>query len=63
MWNGREEQMMTVFFPNPWLNAERTKRVKEPDWSRLTLWNDLRARFAGIPADPTPSDAGRPVIH
>jgi hypothetical protein len=64
MWNGRDEQMMTVFFPNPWLNELRTKRVKEPDWSRLSLWMDLRARFASIPPDPLPdAQAPRPLIH
>jgi hypothetical protein len=64
LWNGRDEQMMTVFFPNPWLNELRTKMVKEADWSRLALWMDLRARFAGVPADPAPSpDAPRPAMH
>ncbi|KYG04147.1 hypothetical protein BE21_48250 [Sorangium cellulosum] len=63
LWNGRNEQMMTVFFPNPWLNPERTKPVKEPDWSRLALWMDLRARFAGVPPEPAPvDDARRPQM-
>lgn len=63
LWNGRSEQMMTVFFPNPWLNEERTKRVKVPDWNRLALWSDLRARYAGVPADPPPAIEARPRMH
>ncbi|WP_394827765.1 hypothetical protein [Pendulispora albinea] len=63
-WNGRGEQMMTVFFPNPWLNERRTKFVKTPDWSKLELWMTLRERFAGVPADERPDpEAMRPVIH
>ena len=62
LWNGRGEQMITVFFPNPWLNAEGTKRMKEPDWTRRSLWLDLRARFAGIPAESEPQSAERPII-
>ncbi|WP_437284928.1 DUF7676 family protein [Sorangium sp. So ce406] len=59
LWSGRDEQMMTVFFPNPWLDQERMKPVKEPDWSRLALWMDLRARFAGVPPEPAPVDGPR----
>lgn len=43
MWNGADEQMLTVFFPNPYLN-DRLKPQK-PDWARLTLWNDMRQNY------------------
>lgn len=43
MWNGNGEQMLTIFFPNPYL-SDRMKPQK-PDWSRLTLWNEMRCRF------------------
>lgn len=43
IWNGAGEQMMTVFFPNPYLD-ERFKPQK-PDWSRLALWNELRLKY------------------
>jgi hypothetical protein len=26
MWNGREEQMLTVFTPNPWLDPDAPRR-------------------------------------
>jgi hypothetical protein len=44
LWNGRDEQMVTVFFPNPWLDDE-AERVREPRWERTALWEDLRRRY------------------
>jgi hypothetical protein len=63
MWNGRSEQMMTVFFPNPWLDPERMRPVRKPEWSRLVLWMDLRARYAGVPAEEPPPVAEPPTLH
>ena len=47
LWNGAGEQMITVFFPNPFLDDE-LKRRTQPDWSRLDLWRELRARYAEV---------------
>jgi hypothetical protein len=63
MWNGRDEQMITVFFPNPWLDPARTRFVDTPDWTRLDLWMRMRERFAGIPAEPPPVVAEPPRTH
>jgi len=63
MWNGRGEQMITVFFPNPWLDADRSRFVSTPDWSRLDLWMRMRQRYAGVPAEAPPIDAERPRTH
>jgi hypothetical protein len=63
MWNGRDEQMLTVFFPNPWIDPSRGRYVDTPDWSRLALWMTLRARHAGVPAEPPPADASPPRTH
>lgn len=63
MWNGRDEQMVTIFFPNPWLDADQERYVDTPDWSRLDLWMGLRARYAGVPAEPPPARADRPTTH
>ena len=52
-WNGAGEQMITIFFPNPWLD-DALRRRREPDPSRLELWRTLRERYAGIAA----GDAG-----
>jgi hypothetical protein len=42
LWNGNGEQMITIFFPNPYLDTEQ--RQQEPDWSKLELWNQLRQK-------------------
>ena len=63
MWNGRSEQMLTVFFPNPWLDPDRRRYVDTPDWSRLELWMRLRERHALIPAEAPPARAERPITH
>ncbi len=63
MWNGRGEQMLTVFFPNPWLDAERRRYVDTPDWSRLGLWMGLRERYGGVQPDAPPADGRPPRTH
>ena len=45
LWNGRGEQMITVFFPNPYLD-ENLRRVREPCWDKTRLWQTLRERYA-----------------
>jgi len=45
LWNGHGEQMITVFFPNPWLDDEQ-QRTREPRWEKTALWKDLRRRYA-----------------
>ena len=46
LWNGRGEQMITVYFPNPWLDDD-LERVREPRWELTALWDDLRKRYGG----------------
>jgi len=59
LWNGRAEQMLTVFFPNPYYDA--LMRRQSPDWSKLALWNDLRARFFHlVPQPPGPETTLEP---
>jgi len=45
LWNGHGEQMITVYFPNPWLD-DTAERLREPRWDKLALWEELRARYA-----------------
>ncbi|MCQ4189903.1 DUF7676 family protein [Methylocystis suflitae] len=63
LFNGAGEQQITVLLPNPFLDPESDGRVKEPNWSRLALWDKLRARWLGL-HDPDPvdrsADWGRP---
>jgi hypothetical protein len=63
MWNGRDEQMLTIFFPSPWLDPECRRHVATPEWSRLALWMRMRERYTGVPAAPPPIDAARPQSH
>jgi hypothetical protein len=55
LWNGHGEQQATIVFPNPFLSADGTKVLREPDWSRLTLWDELRSRYIGVQG-PDPVD-------
>jgi len=55
LFNGANEQQITVLLPNPFLHPDTDKVLKEPDWSRLALWDKLRARWFGL-HDPDPSD-------
>jgi hypothetical protein len=45
LWNGYGEQMITVYFPNPWLD-DHDRRARAPRWERTQLWEDLRRRYA-----------------
>ena len=49
LFNGGGEQQMTVFLPSPFHDGERM--LAEPDWSRLGLWDQLRARYLSIGPD------------
>jgi hypothetical protein len=55
LWNGHGEQQATIVFPNPFLSADGTKVLREPDWSRLALWDELRERYIGV-RGPDPVD-------
>ena len=44
LWNGQGEQMVTVFFPSPFLN-DAGDRLGAPDFSRRELWEDFRRRY------------------
>jgi hypothetical protein len=55
LFNGAGEQQLTILLPNPFLSAEGDKILREPDWSHLALWDELRMRWAGG-AGPDPAD-------
>ncbi|MBI1724506.1 MAG: hypothetical protein HYR52_02575 [Candidatus Tectomicrobia bacterium] len=55
LWNGRNEQMITFFLPNPCLTAE-FRPTRTPDWSKLRVWNHIRTRHLGLAEDPGPFD-------
>ncbi len=55
LFNGKDEQQITVLLPNPFLSPTSEKVLTRPDWSRLALWDALRARWLGLTA-PDPLD-------
>jgi hypothetical protein len=63
MWNGRAEQMITIFFPNPWLDPRTMRPRRTPDWTCLVAWMELRERYAGIALEPAPDDTAPPALH
>ena len=44
LWNGRDEQMITVFFPNPYFD-DASERLGASDFTRTALWEDFRRRY------------------
>ena len=54
LFNGRGENQLTVFFPNPFLGPN-DRVLKEPDWSNLAMWDSFRARYLGL-TEPDPRD-------
>jgi len=63
LFNGHGEQQTTILLPNPFLAPGTDKILKTPDWSRLDLWDRLRARWLGL-TDPDPLDrSGRGFSH
>jgi hypothetical protein len=61
MFNGAGEQQITVWLPNPFLD-DRSEPLDPPDWSRLTLWDRLRALHLGLGSDPADRRATR-FVH
>ena len=51
MFNGADDQQLNVLLPNPFLDDD-DELLATPEWDRLACWDELRARFLGLPADP-----------
>ncbi len=47
LFNGKDEQQLTVFLPNPYLSDD-DRVLATPDWSRLAMWDHLRKRYLGL---------------
>ena len=50
LFNGDNEQLMTVLLPNPFLDQD--DQPCEPNWERLALWDQLRSEFLNLDSDP-----------
>ena len=62
LFNGAGEQQISIFFPNPFLSADLAKRLRRPSWSKLALWDHLRARWLGL-AEPDLFDRSGAAFH
>jgi hypothetical protein len=51
LFNGRDEQMMTLMLPNPFLTNDQQLR-DQPAWQQLELWDRLRSAYLGLEPDP-----------
>lgn len=62
LFNGHGEQQITVLLPNPFLDRD-DHVLGTPEWSRLDLWDRLRAQWLGLTeADPL-DRAGKGFRH
>lgn len=51
LFNGRDEQMMTIMLPSPFLTRVQGFR-DEPEFGQLKLWDSLRERYLDLEPDP-----------
>ncbi len=51
LYNGKDEQQMTVMLPNPFLSDD-SRPLAPPQWDRLAAWDDLRRRWLKLEPDP-----------
>jgi hypothetical protein len=63
LFNGAGEQQMTVFFPNPFLSPDGERVLAAPDWSRLALWDAMRARHLGATGPDSLDRSGKTFRH
>ncbi|GII89267.1 hypothetical protein Ssi03_72570 [Sphaerisporangium siamense] len=61
LFNGLDEQLMTVLLPNPFL-TDRQQILHPPDFTRLAAWDELRATYLDLAPDPL-DRAGKGFEH
>lgn len=49
MWNGKNESMISIFFPNPFITDEDGMEP-EPVWERLATWRAISRKYLGLEA-------------
>jgi len=52
LFNGHDEQLLSIFFANPFLTAQ-DGLAEQPDWSKLAMWEDIGQRYLGRELDGT----------
>ncbi|MFD1704336.1 hypothetical protein ACFSCV_15115 [Methylopila henanensis] len=61
MWNGAGEPMISIFFPNPFIEDDDSL-AGTPDFSRLATWRAIAKRWLGRPAEAI-DEQGRGFRH
>jgi hypothetical protein len=51
LFNGRDEQMLTIMLPTPFL-TNMQQLTDEPVWVHLEAWDRIRSEFLGLAPDP-----------
>jgi len=51
LFNGNDEQLMTVLLPNPFL-TDTQQILDPPDFTRLAAWDEIRTTYLGLEPDP-----------
>jgi hypothetical protein len=46
MWNGKGEPMISIFFPNPFINDD-DGLADAPEWDRLKSWRTISKKWLG----------------
>ena len=58
LFNGADEQQLTIMLPNPFLD-DGQRPLAAPDWGRLACWDVLRATYLALGPDPRDRRATR----
>lgn len=61
LFNGADEQQLTVFLPSPFLSTEM-QVLNPPEFDRLAMWDHLRDAYLSLPPDPRDRE-GKGFVH
>jgi hypothetical protein len=62
LFNGDDTPQLNIFFPNPFLTDE-DGIADQPDWSRLSVWDDIAMRYLGREQAQDPLDRTGQGFH
>lgn len=55
LFNGENTPQLNIFFPNPFL-TDQDGIADQPDWARLSVWDDIAVRYLGRAETQDPLD-------
>lgn len=62
LFNGLDQQQLTIFLPNPFL-TEEGRSLSPPDFTKLALWQYLRSKYLGMPERDEKDYLGKRFQH